>query len=1012
MEPNGSMSRSERPSFGGVFGGKELGRKIKQLEYDIEQVDGETVDSGRRWQNFQSITEVLQDPDSGNPPVSDISLAGGPKTPNFGPEISMQSFEPYLMLFTPRYEEYKSLEAYATVKGRDLKNPLPQSTPQPLQEDISSIPRSYFEEKYSLSMSQELFEAQDRDHKFSSPEAVRLTREKIDGYLSVVERQLYERVLERKKVLEDAMAKVDSLRELIEQGCQAASLLRSRVGSVVSSWEEGALQLSSLYKRRANMQKLLDALSRGSDGRASPQLVELLLRGSDYASAMDACNAAQLALVSEHLREAKAFQPARERIAEAAKRVDEGLLADFETVVKEIETFEGEDFEDTICPIVSSVVKLKRLPRLLNWVKENREAKFKQIVEDTSDPVEAMQLMKNAIKTASKVFETLPKEQVVVQYAETICGDAQARAAELVRSSLYGVRSLINDDAKGLEKAASILTAGLNFNSESESLLGVRRGRFSYLRAAASERVAAYTSTLYRVHFERLTKQLKAERWVEVKVPKEIQLMILDLRESATSSSASALSAAKRKDSKKPKREYDFVSLDDDDEYDVEEELGRGELARMGSNEKQRSDMEKLRMLAATALDDSETAEHLYVGSEKFKVVESAMEMVRSSVMFASVTRVLPFGEELGRRVVELVRTFHELTSKQVLGAQALNTAGLRGISARHLALASQSIAMAHALLPLLSKSIKDHLQPAVRPIFEQGVASLSADLLKHQHQMLDKIYMVMMERFEFQKAVLLRLPWQSEAKLREEPNPSGYMESLMKETNVLHRILLNILSRKQLFDVYTRLGSAFGSKLIDTYATLDTSNDWVRRRIASDVSYLRLKLLAMEAVISTSDVHTMESVEELYAQHCPDRAQASKQSTVSAVAKKTEKGIRAEETIEHFTTDPVVEETEELSTTEENVGLKVQETPPDEPQPTPGSTSLDEDVPEETEDVPNETGPSWSQATNSEGKDSSGPMEALQGNPPRSESKPGERFLEDELNAGEPEPRNPEKST
>mmetsp|Transcript_43637 Transcript_43637/g.170744 ORF Transcript_43637/g.170744 Transcript_43637/m.170744 type:complete len:179 (-) Transcript_43637:49-585(-) len=167
MEPNGSVSRSERPSFGGVFEEKELGHKIKQLEYDIELVDGETLDSSRRWQNFQSITEVLQDPDSGNTPASDISLAGGPKTPNFGPAISMQSFEPYLMLFTPRYEEYKSLEAYATAKGGALKSPLPRSTPKPLQEDLSSIPKSYFEEKYSLSMSQELFEAQDRDHIFS-----------------------------------------------------------------------------------------------------------------------------------------------------------------------------------------------------------------------------------------------------------------------------------------------------------------------------------------------------------------------------------------------------------------------------------------------------------------------------------------------------------------------------------------------------------------------------------------------------------------------------------------------------------------------------------------------------------------------------------------------------------------------------------------------------------------------------------------------------------------------------
>uniref|UniRef100_A0A7S3ELS7 Uncharacterized protein n=1 Tax=Rhodosorus marinus TaxID=101924 RepID=A0A7S3ELS7_9RHOD len=126
-----------------------------------------------------------------------------------------------------------------------------------------------------------------------------------------------------------------------------------------------------------------------------------------------------------------------------------------------------------------------------------------------------------------------------------------------------------------------------------------------------------------------------------------------------------------------------------------------------------------------------------------------------------------------------------------------------------------------------------------------------------------------------------------------------------------------------------------------------------------------------------------------------------------SVVAGKTEKGIRAKETVERSNTDPVVEETGESSMAEENIDYEVQETPPVEQQQTPGPTMFEKDVSEETADVPSETGLSRGEAMNTKGKDSSGRMEALQKNP----TGPGERFLEDELNAGELEPQNPKSN-
>lgn len=151
------------------------------------------------WENRQSITEVLQDPDGGNFHSPDVAFAGGAKASleesvpitlkvSLGdslellyfhdlesrnpsatwPRVSgrgnlasrlddlfslLKTFEAYLMLFTERYEEYRALEAFATEK--DIVAPTRERTPAQ-RDELSTVPRVYFDPTFTLEMSQEV----------------------------------------------------------------------------------------------------------------------------------------------------------------------------------------------------------------------------------------------------------------------------------------------------------------------------------------------------------------------------------------------------------------------------------------------------------------------------------------------------------------------------------------------------------------------------------------------------------------------------------------------------------------------------------------------------------------------------------------------------------------------------------------------------------------------------------------------------------------------------------------
>eukprot|EP00173_Palmaria_palmata_P004484 Plantae.Rhodophyta-Palmaria_palmata.ctg6227.p1 GENE.Plantae.Rhodophyta-Palmaria_palmata.ctg6227~~Plantae.Rhodophyta-Palmaria_palmata.ctg6227.p1 ORF type:complete len:409 (-),score=78.22 Plantae.Rhodophyta-Palmaria_palmata.ctg6227:530-1687(-) len=321
-----------------------------------------------------------------------------------------------------------------------------------------------------------------------------------------------------------------------------------------------------------------------------------------------------------------------------------------------------------------------------------------------------------------------------------------------------------------------------------------RRNPLNALRSEISERSLAFVNALAKSHSDSLTSALHAEKWTEVKVP----LGVLRLVACVTGDS--------------------LPSFD------------------------------KNLAAASPASDDGRRfTSAVHIREERYKTVGSGLRYVRSICASAFLTDKLPFASsEAARRGVELSRTFNSVAGRAILGASALQWAGLRSITARHIALASRTIALAFGIAPHISAP----LQNAVSENQVAAVGSLmmqtEKDMRNHHVQLIAKIMFIMMERSAAHEEALTALPWKKPLEMRRFETPSAYVTTLSKVAAVLHRILWSILPNREVVDIFNKVFKAYGLHLSDAYRALDEVRPWVQQRIMADVflSYERLSVL------------------------------------------------------------------------------------------------------------------------------------------------------------------------
>ncbi|KAF7303724.1 Vacuolar protein sorting-associated protein 54 [Mycena indigotica] len=161
-------------------------------------------------------------------------------------------------------------------------------------------------------------------------------------------------------------------------------------------------------------------------------------------------------------------------------------------------------------------------------------------------------------------------------------------------------------------------------------------------------------------------------------------------------------------------------------------------------------------------------------------------------------------------RVIEFLKAFNSRTCQVVLGAGAMRSAGLKNITAKHLALASQSLSIMIALIPYVRETFRRHLSQKQAVMLVEFDKLKHQDYQEHQNEIHAKLIAIMGDRLNAHIRTFQSTP-------REGVN--SYMTVLVRETVTLHKVLSRHLSAAVVEDVMVQVFAAINHRLLEEYA-------------------------------------------------------------------------------------------------------------------------------------------------------------------------------------------------
>ncbi|OCF43342.1 hypothetical protein I317_02780 [Kwoniella heveanensis CBS 569] len=220
-------------------------------------------------------------------------------------------------------------------------------------------------------------------------------------------------------------------------------------------------------------------------------------------------------------------------------------------------------------------------------------------------------------------------------------------------------------------------------------------------------------------------------------------------------------------------------------------------------------------------------------------------------------------------RVIEFLKSFNSRTCQVVLGAGAMRSAGLKNITAKHLALASQSLSIIISLIPYIREFVRRHLSPK-QAVMLTEFDKLKRDYQDHQNEIHAKLVAIMSDRLAVHVGSLREIDWEAEPA---KDGPRAYAEMLVKETATLHKVLSKYLAMSTVEVVMSEVIGAIVHRLSEEYGKVEFKSEDAKKRMLQDVALITIKLKPLSTPDSSSssgsgpgsgssaDITTLESI-------------------------------------------------------------------------------------------------------------------------------------------------------
>ncbi|KAG7876934.1 hypothetical protein KL905_005223 [Ogataea polymorpha] len=215
------------------------------------------------------------------------------------------------------------------------------------------------------------------------------------------------------------------------------------------------------------------------------------------------------------------------------------------------------------------------------------------------------------------------------------------------------------------------------------------------------------------------------------------------------------------------------------------------------------------------------------------EVTSDILKMIKSYLLIK-----IKFGASNDNYIIEFLRLVNSKCHQAVLGAQATRTAGLKHITPKYLAVASQFVGFLFSLTPYLQRFFGKYPKTDAHIEKEfQKVAELFHD---HQVEIFDKLTTLMTDRINVHAVEIKSIDWSNPLQHQQ---VHQYMETIVKETLTIARVLQRYLPEEQYARVLSSIFRGYERSLIDIYTKIGLKDSLEKAVVMRDIDYFRDRL-------------------------------------------------------------------------------------------------------------------------------------------------------------------------
>ncbi|KAI9880861.1 MAG: hypothetical protein M1830_010456 [Pleopsidium flavum] len=242
---------------------------------------------------------------------------------------------------------------------------------------------------------------------------------------------------------------------------------------------------------------------------------------------------------------------------------------------------------------------------------------------------------------------------------------------------------------------------------------------------------------------------------------------------------------------------------------------------------------------AAASVPGKDKVHSATVDEQKYILPQSAMSVLKGVDSFEHLMTGIPsMTQEVALNLLEYLKLFNSRSAQLILGAGATRSAGLKNITTKHLALASQALSFVIALIPYIRESVRRHSSASGALMSEfDRVKRLYQD---HQAGIHDKLVDIMSGRAAMHVNAMRKIDWDDSSGKQ---GVSPYMETLTKETITLHKVLSKHLPEVNVTMIMDPVFSSYKEQWSTALREVVVKTESGKERLLHDVDYLKSRL-------------------------------------------------------------------------------------------------------------------------------------------------------------------------